>query len=85
MAPRSSEQNHVGEIEIELAQPLATDPYTVDPNTGRLVLEFDGRIAGGGLVLSVQPADTGITASRVATAEAAAAAVTHRSDSMPRS
>ena len=72
--------NHVGEIEIELAQPLATDPYTVDPNTGRLVLEFDGRIAGGGLVLSVQPADTGITASRVATAEAAAVAVTPRSD-----
>ena len=49
--------NHVGEIEIELSRPLATDPYTVDPVTGRVVLEFDGRIAGGGLVLAVESAD----------------------------
>jgi phosphoadenylyl-sulfate reductase (thioredoxin) len=46
-------QNHVGEIEIELAQPLATDPYTGDAGMGRIALEFDGRIAGGGLVLAV--------------------------------
>jgi sulfate adenylyltransferase large subunit/phosphoadenylyl-sulfate reductase (thioredoxin) len=51
------EQNHVGEIEIELAQPLATDPYTADAGMGRIALEFDGRIAGGGLVLAVTPAD----------------------------
>jgi thioredoxin-dependent adenylylsulfate APS reductase len=50
--------NHVGEIDIELSQPLATDPYTVDPVTGRIVLEFDGRIAGGGLVLAVESADS---------------------------
>jgi sulfate adenylyltransferase large subunit/thioredoxin-dependent adenylylsulfate APS reductase len=50
-------QNHVGEIEIEVSAPLATDPYTADPNTGRIVLEFDGRIAGGGLVLAVETAD----------------------------
>ena len=49
-------QNHVGEIEIALSQPIATDPYTADPNTGRIVLEFDGRIAGGGLVLAAQTA-----------------------------
>jgi thioredoxin-dependent adenylylsulfate APS reductase len=49
-------QNHVGEIELELSRPLAADPYTNDPNTGRIVLEFDGRIAGGGLVLAVEPA-----------------------------
>ena len=49
-------QNHVGEIEIALARPLASDPYTVDPNTGRIVLDFDGRIAGGGLVLSIADA-----------------------------
>ena len=49
-------QNHVGEIEIEVSTPLATDPYTADPNTGRIVLEFDGRIAGGGLVLAVETA-----------------------------
>jgi bifunctional enzyme CysN/CysC len=47
-------ENHVGEIEIELSQPLAADPYTVDPNIGRVVLELERRIAGGGLVLSVQ-------------------------------
>jgi phosphoadenylyl-sulfate reductase (thioredoxin) len=47
-------ENHVGEIEIELSRPLAADPYTVDPNIGRVVLELERRIAGGGLVLSAQ-------------------------------
>jgi bifunctional enzyme CysN/CysC len=46
-------RNHVGEIDISLAQPLAVDPYTDNPRTGRLVIEVSGRIAGGGLVLSV--------------------------------
>src|SRR5471030_1859424 len=46
-------RNHVGEIDIALAQPLAVDPYTDNPRTGRLVIEVHGRIAGGGLVLSV--------------------------------
>ncbi|WGR94212.1 adenylyl-sulfate kinase [Bradyrhizobium sp. ISRA443] len=46
-------RNHVGEIDISLAQPVATDPYTENPRTGRLVIEVNGRIAGGGLVLSV--------------------------------
>ncbi|MBR0874156.1 adenylyl-sulfate kinase [Bradyrhizobium tropiciagri] len=46
-------RNHVGEIDISLAQPVATDPYTDNPRTGRLVIEVNGRIAGGGLVLSV--------------------------------
>ncbi|MEI9806183.1 MAG: phosphoadenylyl-sulfate reductase [Pseudolabrys sp.] len=49
-------QNNVGEIEIALVQPLTTDPYTTNPATGRVVLEFDSRIAGGGLVLSVDSA-----------------------------
>jgi len=48
------EQNHVGEIELELSALLASDAHTADPNTGRIVLEFDGRIAGGGLVLAVE-------------------------------
>jgi thioredoxin-dependent adenylylsulfate APS reductase len=52
-------QNHVGEIEIELSQPLAADPYTTDAAMGRVVLELDGRIAGGGLVLSVETGDAG--------------------------
>ncbi|MBI3700973.1 MAG: adenylyl-sulfate kinase [Afipia sp.] len=46
-------RNHVGEIDISLAKPIAADPYTDNPRTGRLVIEINGRIAGGGLVLSV--------------------------------
>jgi bifunctional enzyme CysN/CysC len=46
-------KNHVGEIEISLAQPIAADPYSDNPRTGRLAIEVSGRIAGGGLVLSV--------------------------------
>ncbi|HEX7884254.1 MAG TPA: adenylyl-sulfate kinase [Afipia sp.] len=46
-------RNHVGEIDISLANPVAVDPYTDNPRTGRLVIEVNGRIAGGGLVLSV--------------------------------
>lgn len=48
---KSIARNHVGEIEISLAQPVAADPYADNPRTGRLVIEIDGRIAGGGLVL----------------------------------
>jgi bifunctional enzyme CysN/CysC len=50
---RSIARNHVGEIDISLAQPIAADPHTDNPRTGRLVIEVNGRIAGGGLVLSV--------------------------------
>jgi bifunctional enzyme CysN/CysC len=47
-------RNHVGEIDISLAQPIAADAYADNPRTGRLVIEVNGRIAGGGLVLSVE-------------------------------
>jgi len=50
---KSIARNHVGEIDISLAQPITADPYTDNPRTGRLVIEVGGRIAGGGLVLSV--------------------------------
>ena len=46
-------KNHVGEIDIALSQPFAADPHAENPRTGRLVIEVNGRIAGGGLVLSV--------------------------------
>jgi bifunctional enzyme CysN/CysC len=46
-------RNHVGEIDISLAHPLAADAFTENPRTGRLVIEVQGRIAGGGVVLSV--------------------------------
>ena len=51
-AATSVEQNHVGEIEIALSEPIAADTYAANPRTGRIVLEAGGRIAGGGLVLS---------------------------------
>ncbi len=47
-------RNHVGEIEIALSEPIAADPASDNPRTGRLVIEVNGRIAGGGLVLSVE-------------------------------
>src|SRR6202166_5119787 len=50
---KSIARNHVGEIDISLAHPLAADSYIDNPRTGRLVIEVNGRIAGGGLVLSV--------------------------------
>ncbi len=53
-------QNHVGEIEIALTQPIAADMYALNPRTGRVVLEFNGRIAGGGLILATDgPARAG--------------------------
>jgi bifunctional enzyme CysN/CysC len=53
IAASSIARNHVGEIELALGQPVAADPYTDNPRTGRLVIEVNGRIAGGGLVLWV--------------------------------
>ena len=53
-------RNHVGEIYISLAQALAADPYSDNPRTGRLVIEINGRIAGGGLVLSVDAAQRAV-------------------------
>ena len=50
------DRNHVGEIDISLAQPIAADAYANNPRLGRLVIEVNGRIAGGGLVLSVDAA-----------------------------
>jgi thioredoxin-dependent adenylylsulfate APS reductase len=52
-------QNHVGEVEIALSSPVAADLYATNPRTGRIVLEFGGRIAGGGLILGL---DNGATA-----------------------
>jgi bifunctional enzyme CysN/CysC len=51
---KSIARNHVGEIDLLLAQAVAADPYSDNPRTGRLVIEIEGRIAGGGLVLSVE-------------------------------
>jgi len=46
-------QNHIAEVEIVLAAPIAADTHEFNPRTGRIVLGFAGRIAGGGLVLAL--------------------------------
>ncbi len=53
VASTSIARNHVGEIDLSLARPAAADPYADNPRNGRLVIEVGGRIAGGGLVLSI--------------------------------
>jgi sulfate adenylyltransferase large subunit/thioredoxin-dependent adenylylsulfate APS reductase len=51
--PKQVGQNHVGEVEIALSHPVAADLYEANPRTGRVVLEYGGRIAGGGLLLAL--------------------------------
>src|SRR5262249_23520014 len=46
-------QNHIAEVDIALAAPIAADAHASNPRTGRIVLGFAGRIAGGGLVLAL--------------------------------
>jgi bifunctional enzyme CysN/CysC len=45
-------QNEVAELDIELVKPIAADHHAENRHTGRVVVEIDGRIAGGGLILS---------------------------------
>ncbi len=45
-------RNHIGEIEIALTDPIAADVHAQNPRTGRLVLDFAGRISGGGPILA---------------------------------
>ena len=49
--------NHVGDVEIALVLPIAADRHTDNPATGRIVIDFAGRIAGGGLILGLNPID----------------------------
>jgi sulfate adenylyltransferase large subunit/phosphoadenylyl-sulfate reductase (thioredoxin) len=71
-------QNHVGDIAVELPQPVAADVYARNPRTGRLVLDVAGRISGGGLILSIE--DSPDTALEPAPARDAPAAVARFSD-----
>jgi len=73
-------QNHVGEIAIELPQPVAADVHTKNPRTGRLVLDVAGRISGGGLILSLDSADRRSAVVEPAAAPDAAAPVARFSD-----
>lgn len=50
---KSIGRNQVGEVELVLSRPIAADPHGLNPRTGRVALELGGRIAGGGLVISV--------------------------------
>jgi phosphoadenosine phosphosulfate reductase len=51
--PDAIGQNHVGEVEIALSSPIVAELYEANPRLGRVVLDFGGRIAGGGLVLAL--------------------------------
>jgi phosphoadenosine phosphosulfate reductase len=51
-------RNHIGEIEIVLPQPIAADLHADNPRTGRLVLDYGGRIAGGGLILAADASNS---------------------------
>ncbi len=46
-------QNNIADVEIALASPVAADAYADNPRTGRVVIGYAGRIAGGGLVRSL--------------------------------
>jgi bifunctional enzyme CysN/CysC len=50
-------QNHVGEADLALSTPIAADLYERNPKTGRIVLEIDGQIAGGGIVIGHEGAN----------------------------
>jgi sulfate adenylyltransferase large subunit/thioredoxin-dependent adenylylsulfate APS reductase len=67
-------QNHVGDVELTLATPIAVDLHANNPRTGRVVLEHAGRIAGGGLVLAL-PAEARSRAAAAAPLVARAAAL----------
>ncbi|HWN49767.1 MAG TPA: phosphoadenylyl-sulfate reductase [Xanthobacteraceae bacterium] len=56
-------QNHVGEVEIALSNSIAADLYEANPRTGRIVLDFGGHIAGGGLVLAFDSESKAVSAS----------------------
>ena len=73
-------QNHVGEIEIALSQPIAADVYAANPRTGRLVLDLAGRISGGGLILSIAEEDRGSAAADNPTPQQTTPAVSLFSD-----
>jgi len=50
-------RNHVGEVDIALHRPLAADAYGINPLLGRIVIEVDRKIAGGGIILSATSED----------------------------
>ncbi len=56
-------QNSVADVEIALAAPVAADTYDSNPRTGRVVIGYAGRIAGGGLITAL---DADVSAVRVA-------------------
>jgi len=68
-------RNHVGEVEIALDHPVAADPHAINPSTGRIALELDRRIVGGGLILSLT---AGAATNAPESREADAAALAHR-------
>lgn len=51
-AAQSVARNQIADITLTLAHPVAVDSHTIVPQLGRFVLKGEGRICGGGIVLS---------------------------------
>ncbi|HUI96514.1 MAG TPA: phosphoadenylyl-sulfate reductase [Xanthobacteraceae bacterium] len=75
-------QNSIADVEIALATAVAADTYEDNPRTGRIVIGYAGRIAGGGLVRALavparpapaRPQDSDALAQRAADLTAALA------------
>ncbi|HEY2134309.1 MAG TPA: phosphoadenylyl-sulfate reductase, partial [Xanthobacteraceae bacterium] len=49
-------QHNIADVDIVLSAAIAADPYASNPRTGRVVIGFGGRIAGGGLALALDAA-----------------------------
>ena len=49
-------RNNTADVDIVLSAPIAADTRASNPRTGRIVLGYAGRIAGGGLVLALDAA-----------------------------
>ena len=47
--PRTPARNHIGEIKIELACPIAADVHAQNPQTSRLVLDLPAALPAAGL------------------------------------
>ena len=78
-------QNHVAEVEIALAAPIAADTHDASPRTGRIVLGFAGRIAGGGLVLALDAEPRSVAAPTESAGDLAQRAAALARELAPRS
>ncbi len=58
-------RNQVAEVTFQLATPIAVDTIETNPRLGRFVLESEGRITGGGIVVALAEAAVRMVSSNV--------------------